>query len=240
MGTTVKSVDYFGDLYIEDDKEASDYLWEFSSEFLPVQILEKPQEEWAPETVKGDEVPGNGVEEASQEQQPLSEEEKQELLEYTYFSDIEEKVTADDVVNLRDIPSQDIDSTVLRQLKNGEIVTRTGISDTGWSRLVIDGEIYYAVTSYLTTDLEYRTPDENGDGRLKTQFATVSQKVTPKIEVNLRKLPSVTNPDATVMATAKAGEVFTRTGISQEHGWSRVEYQGQTLYCVSSYIEIVE
>ncbi len=170
----------------------------------------------------------------------LSEEEKQELLEYTYFSDIEDKVTADDVVNLRDIPSQDIDSTVLRQLKNGEIVTRTGISDTGWSRLVIDGETYYAVTSYLTTDLEYRTPDENGNGGLKTQFATVSQKVTPKIEVNLRKLPSVTNPDATVMATAKAGEVFIRTGISQEHGWSRVEYQDQTLYCVSSYIEIVE
>lgn len=61
-----------------------------------------------------------------------------------------------------------------------------------------------------------------------------------EIKVNLRKLPSVTNPDATVIATAKAGEVFTRTGISQEHGWSRVEYQGQTLYCVSSYIEIVE
>ena len=240
LGTTVKAVDYFGDLYIEDDKEASDYLWEFSSEFLPVRILEKPQEEWAPETVKGEEIPGADVEEATQEQHPLSEEEKQELLEYTYFSDIEEKVTADDVVNLRDIPSQDVDSTVLRQLKNGEIVTRTGISDTGWSRLVIDGETYYAVTSYLTTDLEYRTPDENGDGGLKTQFATVSQKVTPKIEVNLRKLPSVTNPDAIVMATAKAGEVFTRTGISQEHGWSRVEYQGQTLYCVSSYIEIME
>ena len=162
------------------------------------------------------------------------------LLEYTYFSDINEKVTADDVVNLRDIPSQDVDSTVLRQLKNGEIAERTGISDTGWSRLVIDGETYYAVTNYLTTTLEYRTPDEDGNGGLKTRFATVSQKVTPKIEVNLRKLPSVTNPDAVVVATLKAGEVFVRTGVNNEYGWSRVEYNGQTLYCVSSYLNVVE
>mgnify|MGYP003293349111 CR=1 FL=1 len=159
----------------------------------------------------------------------------------TQFSAVDEQVTAKEVVNLRMLPSvEHEDADVIAQLKKGDVARRIGISDNGWSKLEYNGTVCYAVTSYLTTDLEYRTPDENGDGGLKTQFATVSQKVTPKIEVNLRKLPSVTNPDATVMATAKAGEVFTRIGISQEHGWSRVEYQGQTLYCVSSYIEIVE
>lgn len=235
IGTNAKSVDYFGDVFIEDTENASNYLRNYSYEFLPIMILEKKQEELVPKPIKEE-----FSEDVLPESVPVSEEKKQDLLEYTYFSDINEKVTADDVVNLRDIPSQDVDSTVLRQLKNGEIAERTGISDTGWSRLVIDGETYYAVTNYLTTNLEYRTPDEDGNGGLKTRFATVSQKVTPKIEVNLRKLPSVTNPDATVVATVKAGEVFTRTGISQEHGWSRVEYNGQTLYCVSSYIEIVE
>ena len=178
-----------------------------------------------------------GSEFASQEEQIIiSEEKKQELLEYTYFHDIEDKVTAEDIVNLRDIPSQDKDSTVLRQLKNSEIAVRTGVSDTGWSRLVIDGKVYYALTNYLTTNLEYRIGDKGG---IKTQFTTVAQKVTPKIEVNLRRLPSVTDPEAIVVATAKAGEVFERTGINQEHGWSRVEYHGETLYCVSSYINII-
>ena len=64
--------------------------------------------------------------------------------------------------------------------------------------------------------------------------------MTPKIEVNLRKLPSVTNPDAVVVATVTAGEVFVRTGINTDYGWSRVEYNGQTLYCVSSYLNVVE
>ena len=235
VGTNAKSVDYFGDVFIEDAENASNYLRNYSYEFLPIMILEKKQEELVPKPIKEE-----FLEDVLPESVPVSEEKKQDLLEYTYLSVINEKVTADDVVNLRDIPSQDVDSTVLRQLKNGEIAERTGISDTGWSRLVIDGETYYAVTNYLTTNLEYRTPDEDGNGGLKTRFATVSQKVTPKIEVNLRKLPSVTNPDATVVATVKAGEVFTRTGISQEHGWSRVDYNGQILYCVSSYIEIVE
>lgn len=156
------------------------------------------------------------------------------------FKEVDEKVTAKDVTNLRDIPSQGDDSTVLKQLNNGEIAVRTGVSDSGWSRLIIDGQKYYAVSQYLTTNLEYRTPDENGEGGLKTQFTAVSQNVTPKIEVNLRKLPSVTNADAAVVATVYAGEVFERTGINQEYGWSRVEYNGQTLYCVSSYLNIVE
>ena len=35
------------------------------------------------------------------------------------------------------------------------------------------------------------------------------------------------------------GEVITRTGVS-DVGWSRVEYNGQTLYCISSYLLVVE
>ena len=38
----------------------------------------------------------------------------------------------------------------------------------------------------------------------------------------------------------KNGEVVTRTGINHDLGWSRVEYNGQTLYCVSSYLKKAE
>lgn len=159
-----------------------------------------------------------------------------------HFTQVSENVTAKDSTNLRDIPGQGADSTIVYTLKNGEIIARTGISDSGWSRLELNGQTVYAVSSYLTTDLSYQAPAApsgegagSGDG-LKTKFAERNDQVTAKIEVNLRALPSVTNPDATVVATLHNGEYVTRTGINEEYGWSRVEYNGQTLYCISSYL----
>lgn len=80
--------------------------------------------------------------------------------------------------------------------------------------------------------------DEDGDG-FETVFYTVDEQVTAKEITNLRNMPSVTDEESVVMAVLTNGEVITRTGVSDE-GFSRVEYQGQTLYCVSSYLEIVE
>lgn len=155
------------------------------------------------------------------------------------FTEVNETVTAKDTTNLRNIPSQDVDSTVMYTLKNGEFATRTGVSDSGWSRLTYNGMTVYAVSSYLTIDLEYQTPvqgmEGNGDG-LKTKFTDRNEQVTAKIEVNLRSLPSVTNPDSLVVAVLHNGEYVTRTGINEEYGWSRVDYNGQTLYCISSYL----
>lgn len=157
------------------------------------------------------------------------------------FSPVEETVTAKDATNLRDIPSQGDDSTVMYTLQNGQTATRIGISDQGWSKLEYEGETYYAISNYLTTDLTVKpqevVPEDDG---IKTVFTACNEQVTPKIEVNLRALPSVTNPDATVIATIRAGEIVTRTGINTDVGWSRVEYNGQTLYCISSYVYVVQ
>lgn len=167
------------------------------------------------------------------------------------FSDTNEEVTAKVETNLRNIPDQGEHSEVKYVLKNGEIATRTGVSENGWSRVVFQGNTYYAVTQYLTPEIpkqsdtteqapevtevqEDMPEDSNG---IKTVFTECNEQVTPKIEVNLRLLPSVTNPDATVIATIRNGEVVTRTGINEQYGWSRVEYNGQTLYCVSSYLK---
>ncbi len=158
------------------------------------------------------------------------------------FTQVNEAVTAKDSTNLRNIPSQGSDSTVVYTLQNGETLTRTGISASGWSRLDYNGQKVYAVSSYLTTDLSFQAPKAetqegagSGDG-LKTRFTERNEQVTAKIEVNLRVLPSVTNPDATVAAVLHNGEYATRTGINEEYGWSRVDYNGQTLYCISSYL----
>ncbi len=156
------------------------------------------------------------------------------------FQSVKETVTAKNKTNLRDKPSQGADSSVKYTLKNGETVTRTGISSSGWSRVVWKGKTYYAVSSYLTTDLEYEPPREEPDDGIKTVFAAVDEQVTAKELVNLRSLPSVTNEDAKVVAQIKNGDVVKRTGINSELGWSRVVYNGQTLYCVSSLLTVVQ
>ena len=160
------------------------------------------------------------------------------------FSDVNETVTAKNNTNLRDKPSQGSDSTVVMALQNGQTATRTGISDSGWSRVVYDGKTYYAVSSFLTTDLSAPKQEEpkvvEDSSGFKTKFTDCSETVTAKDVVNLRSKPSVTDEDSAVVASLTAGETAVRTGINQEYGWSRVEYNGQILYCVSSYLRVVE
>lgn len=161
------------------------------------------------------------------------------------FTEVTESVTAKEVTNLRNIPSQGADSVIMITLQNGQVAERTGVSSSGWSRVIYNGETYYAVSSLLTTDLTLKpqpTPQVNStqpaipepDDGIKTEFTPCDDMVSPKIEVNLRDIPSVT--DGKVVATLPYGEVVRRTGVNEEMGWARVEYKGQTLYCVNSYI----
>lgn len=153
----------------------------------------------------------------------------------TEFGKVDESVTAKEWVNVRSLPSV-TNGEIVGKLENGTLARRTGISDNGWSRLEMDGKTVYAVSSYLTTDVTGNTPEEPEEG-IQTVFEEVSEQVTAKDVVNLRTLPSVTEKGSEVVAQLKNGEVVTRTGINRDVGWSRVDYNGQTLYCVSSYLE---
>lgn len=159
------------------------------------------------------------------------------------FAEVEEVVTAKDATNLRDIPSQGEESTIIVTLQNGQTATRIGVSETGWSKLEYNGETCYAVSSLLTTDLTtkpQKEPEVPEDDGIKTVFTECNERVCPKIEVNLRTLPSVTNPDSQVVVTIRHGDIVTRTGINTDVGWSRVQYGEQALYCISSYVYVVE
>lgn len=166
------------------------------------------------------------------------------------FTEVNEAVTAKSKTNLRDKPSQGADSTVMATLVNGDTATRTGTSTSGWSRVVYNGATYYAVSSYLTTDTSApaqtatqpaaapaEAPATSG---FKTKFTDVNETVTAKEMVNLRSKPSVTDADSAVVVTLYNGQTAVRTGVNNEYGWSRVEYNGQVLYCVSSFIKVVE
>ena len=181
-----------------------------------------------------------GMDEDNDSHTPATEEEVLIPSVQMVFVDVNDTVTAKDETNLRDIPSQGEESTVLYTLKNGETVTRTGVSELGWSRLSYNGVTCYAVTSLLTTDLSYSPTAPEPSSGFKTQFTSCNETVTAKEYVNLRSKPSVTDEDSVVVYTLYAGESVVRTGINTDVGWSRVVYNGQTLYCISSYIKVVE
>lgn len=163
----------------------------------------------------------------------------------TQFTAVEEEVTAKDVVNLRALPSvEHEDAEVIGQLRSGEVARQVGVSDNGWSKLEYNGMTCYAVSSYLTLVSGESVPEqtqaaEEPEG-IQTQFEAIDDWVTAKIEVNLRSLPSVEDPQCQIVASIENGDVVRRTGINRDLGWSRVEYNGQTLYCVSSYLEEAE
>lgn len=155
------------------------------------------------------------------------------------FKEVNEKVTAKEITNLRDKPNLDSDSKVVYSLKYGDTARRTGIGDNGWSRVEYEGKILYGVTSYLTTDFNYQENDkptiDNPEAGIT--FSEVNEKVTAKIITNLRLVPSTDSDDA-VVTSLENGDIAIRTGIG-DNGWSRVEYEGQVLYGVTNYLELV-
>lgn len=171
-------------------------------------------------------------------QEPVSGNESMEFVE------ISDTVTAKDVTNLRSVPSTLEEGNIVSQLMNGEVIARTGINESyGWSRLDYNGQTVYAVSNYLTTDLNYKPPViPSNPNRVSTKdgrviiFTDYSDNVTPKEYVNLRTEPSTSEGESTVRCQIKNGDVVHRTGYSPDSGWSRVEYNGEILYVVSSMI----
>ena len=153
------------------------------------------------------------------------------------FEEVNEPVTAKDVTNLRSSMNQETESNLVAKLKNGETAVRTGKGNNGWSRVEYNGQTLYAVSNYLTTDLSYQTPVEEPDDGFKQTFTIVSENVTAKEVTNLRTRPSMEASE--VYAQLPNGQVIPRTGVS-DMGWSRVTYNGLTLYCISSYLQVVE
>lgn len=160
------------------------------------------------------------------------------------FGDVNENVTAKDVINLRSTPYTGDEANVVGQLKNGETLVRTGRNDsTGWSRLEYNGQTVYAVSAYLTTDLAYKTPAKpTYPNRVSTQdgrvivFTDCDDYITPKELINLRTEPSTSEGESTVRTQVQNGTSLHRTGYSEGAGWSRVEYNGEVLYAVTNYV----
>jgi uncharacterized protein YgiM (DUF1202 family) len=67
----------------------------------------------------------------------------------TVFTAVEETVYALDNVNLRTAPSTD--GTVLAILNRGTSVTRTGVSESGWSQVIYEDSVVYVSSEFVGT-----------------------------------------------------------------------------------------
>lgn len=109
-----------------------------------------------------------------------------------------------------------------------------------------DDEAQDTLANVTATDVPKETaaPEKSNqvvtkDGRV-FEFTECDDYITPKEYVNLRTEPSAEQGDATVSCTLNAGQVVHRTGDSGEMGWSRVEYNGQVLYVITSNMNVVK
>lgn len=152
---------------------------------------------------------------------PLTDEEK-------LYTKVDEEVTAKDETNLRSAPNTNSD--IIYTLKNGEFIKRIGLGSNGWSKLEYNGKIVYAVSSFLTTS---KTPSSKPVTSVSDGFEAVSEQVTAKDATNLRNAPSTEG--TTIIYTLKNGEFIKRVGV-HSNGWSKLEYNGQTVYAVSNFL----
>lgn len=151
---------------------------------------------------------------------------EQDIVAGHTFTQKNDRVTAKDYVNLRVLPTTDSDS--VGQLNSGEFLERTAVSERGWSRLLYNGQVVYAVTSYLSNEII--APPSHSDG-----FVAVDEQVTAKEETNLRTKP--TTDGSEIVYLLKNGEYVKRIGINEASGWSKLDYNGQTVYAITSYLK---
>ncbi|MDO4293501.1 MAG: GH25 family lysozyme [Eubacteriales bacterium] len=160
------------------------------------------------------------------------------------FRTVNEAVTARDKVNLRDNPSTET-GNIVGTLSYGEAVVRTGVSgssDTGWSRLEVNGQIVYASSRLLATSMDYKEKEkptaENPEAGM--HFVAASGTVKAKSgETNLRNLPT-TNEPSQVVAQLTGDATAQRLAVDPDRGWTRLSYNGQVLYAVSGYLTAAE
>jgi len=162
------------------------------------------------------------------------------------FTDVNDQVTAKEEANLREEPSA-TSLKISTIYSDGTFYARTGRSTiTGsdeWSRIIYNGKTVYVKSDLVTTEVKVtQAPTTAAEGeKYKAQtmvFTAINDKVTITSNVttvNLRDLPSTTYGKE--MAKLKTGEYVDRIGKNDSTGWSKLIYNGTTLYATSQYLK---
>lgn len=136
------------------------------------------------------------------------------------FTSKSETVEALENCKIRSTPSTD--GEVLGTLPGGNTIERIGTNDS-WSKVSYNGQEGYILSELLTTNLS------SGGG---SSFTSVNETVTATVNCKIRATAST---DGEVLGTLPGGNTITRTGVNDT--WSRVEYNGQTAYIASEFLQ---
>jgi hypothetical protein len=67
------------------------------------------------------------------------------------FTPVVEVITVNATdVNLRTVPSSTDPTTIVAPINPGDMIFRTGIGDNGWSQVILNGQILYIYSAYVT------------------------------------------------------------------------------------------
>ena len=155
-------------------------------------------------------------------------------------------VIAEVSLTLNKKPAEIADDVVY--LPYGTKIDRTGIATeldefgTKWSRLLYNGEVCYASTTYLSETKPQDMPVED-DFTVVNEYVyveTVHNGVAVEDGIKLRTLPTRA-PESKAPYTAAPGTKLLRIGIAKEADeegivWSKVIYNNQTLYASSGWL----
>ncbi|MCR5418702.1 MAG: SH3 domain-containing protein [Lachnospiraceae bacterium] len=159
----------------------------------------------------------------------------------------EQICTAKETVNVRSSDSENGEK--LGKLQQGEKVTRYEELENGWSRVSYNGSEAFVKSEYLQPDeAPAETAEEaptEGEGEQATEAeqpaATTTDSsslvgkdtITAKESVNVRKSAS---EDGEKLGVAYQGEHY-KLLQAQADGWCKIEYNGQTGYVKSEFVE---
>ncbi|MBU9735426.1 SH3 domain-containing protein [Diplocloster agilis] len=184
----------------------------------------------AGETADGGEADGEAGAEQPEEQQPEEEAPAEQPAEEPAagVQDVDETVYATDSVNIR----SDANETAERvgQVYKGETLHRTGILDSGWSRVDYNGQTAYVKSEYVTTDAN--SANGGGEDNSQASVTPAGGTATAKESVSFREGMSETS--------AKQGVIYQGEKVKKimdyAEGWSKVEYNGKTGYVKTEYL----
>ena len=137
-----------------------------------------------------------------------------------------EKVYAIKSVRIRS--QGNVNSDDLGRLGEGKSVTRIGVSDDGWSAVIIKDQVLYISSDYLSTD-EHPEPPENPNVPNEIE---VDDMVYTVDDVNMREGPGF---DRAVLCRVPEFVELHRTGIVTS-GWCRVTYKDKEGFINTGYL----
>lgn len=150
------------------------------------------------------------------------------------------KVKATDVVNIRTSDSETADK--IGKAAIGDEFTLLEEKGNGWSKVEYDGREVFIKSDYLEPsetevavagDDEENEPEPEEEEDNTSTPAASTGTVTVKENVRIRKGASETSEK---LATAYAGEKL-KVIMKQADGWTKIDYDGETAYVKSDYVE---